>query len=219
MRPLALDLFCGAGGASMGLHRAGFDVVGVDINLQRGKRYSFQFIQGDALRPPVDLRAFNFIWASPPCQAYTAARTRSAPKFRKVHPDLVADTRALIASSGVLFCIENVVGAPLRTTGLLCGEAFDLGATGVDGKYRPLKRHRLVETNFPTMLHGCRCSSRQKIGVYGTGGGASDHGYKGSVAEWRTAMGMPEASMAILAQAVPPAYAEFIGRAALEQII
>ena len=25
-RPLALDLFCGAGGASVGLHRAGFDV-------------------------------------------------------------------------------------------------------------------------------------------------------------------------------------------------
>lgn len=26
-----LDLFCGAGGSSMGYHRAGFEVVGVDI--------------------------------------------------------------------------------------------------------------------------------------------------------------------------------------------
>ena len=31
MQPLALDLFCGAGGVCIGLQRAGFRVVGVDI--------------------------------------------------------------------------------------------------------------------------------------------------------------------------------------------
>jgi DNA (cytosine-5)-methyltransferase 1 len=29
MRPVVVDLYCGAGGAAMGWHRAGWEVVGV----------------------------------------------------------------------------------------------------------------------------------------------------------------------------------------------
>ena len=31
-RPRLLELYCGEGGAGVGYHRAGFDVVGIDIN-------------------------------------------------------------------------------------------------------------------------------------------------------------------------------------------
>lgn len=206
----ALDLFCGEGGAGMGLHRAGFEVVGVDI--VRRKRYPFAFVQADALSPPFDLATFDLIWASPPCQAYSVSRTRAPGK--REHPDLVAPTRQMLENSGRPWILENVQGAPLRSGIMLCGAAFGMGAGG-----RQLRRHRYFETSHMIMSPPCGCDNREKIGVYGNGGGWANRfdpdrrGYKGNVAESREAMGMPWASIAGLSQAIPPCYAEYVARA------
>lgn len=130
-RPRCLDLFCGAGGAAMGLWRAGFDVVGVDIKPQ--KRYPLPFVQGDALRPPFRLEDFDLVWASPPCQHYTALRAVN-PGLKTWHS--IPPTRAMLRSAR-LSVIENVVGAPIRADVKLCGEMFGLQTY----------RHRLFEVH------------------------------------------------------------------------
>lgn len=198
MMPLALDLFCGAGGASMGLYQAGFDVIGIDINPQ--PRYPFRFIQANALQPPLDLSRFDLIWASPPCQAYTVARVIHG---RDDHPDLVADVRQMLDDYGAPYVIENVPGAPVRPDLVLCGSQF--------GQPR-LKRHRWFETSFPSFALVPPCShAKDLVSVFGHGG----HIYRG-VAEWRIVMGIDWMTRDELSQAIPPAYSEFIGRLAIK---
>ena len=64
VRPKLLDLFCCAGGAAMGYHRAGFEVTGVDIAPQ--KNYPFEFVQTDALEYLAEHgKNFDVIHASP----------------------------------------------------------------------------------------------------------------------------------------------------------
>jgi DNA (cytosine-5)-methyltransferase 1 len=149
----ALDLFCCAGGATRGLQLAGFHVTGVDHEPQ--PRYCGDaFHQADALTFPIE--GYDFIWASPPCQKWTALRFMPTAKE---HPDLIPQTRARLAASGVPYCIENVEGAPLGNSGyliLLCGTMF--GLQTADGRAE-LRRHRLFETSFsiplrPACQHG-----------------------------------------------------------------
>jgi DNA (cytosine-5)-methyltransferase 1 len=213
-RPRLLDLFCGAGGAAMGYHRAGFDVVGVDIAPQ--PNYPFEFQLGDALtalQKWVDGElwqgprgtSFDAIHASPPCQAHS---TLGSLWKDRAHPDLVAPTRELLRASGLPYVIENVVGAPLENPIMLCGSTFGLGANG-----RQLRRHRLFESNVPIMASPCQHLG-QPVGVYGHGGGGSmRRGYKGTGPEYREAMGMDWLGLtkAEIAQAIPPAYTEHIG--------
>lgn len=215
-RPLALDLFCGAGGAAMGLHRAGFDVVGIDIKPQ--PRYPFPFIRGDALNPPVRLSDFDLIWASPPCQGYS--RTRHLPWLRsKKHPLLIPAMRDMLQASGIHYCIENVGDAPLYGAALT-GDMFGM----------PFTRLRRFETSFLVMhpkrgrspegvrgrMFGDRLRSQherlrlwQDRGAVGCGHAAGD------ARDWMDCrwMGRREAS-----QAIPPAYSEHIGRYAMMAI-
>lgn len=214
MRPKALDLFCGAGGASMGLHRAGFDVVGID--LKRQPRYPFTLIRGDATRPPVNLAAFDFIWASPPCQAHTVMRDMHNAKE---HADLIPEVRTMLQASGKPWAIENVVGAPLERSITLCGTMFGLGAAGTE-----LRRHRLFETSFPILAPICQHGSGPVVGIYGghvrnrrrAPSIQKDRGrpdFPMSIAQ--EAMGIDWMALSELSQAIPPSYSEFIAKAFL----
>lgn len=132
----ALDLFCCAGGASTGIHQAGFKVTGVDIDPQ--KHYPYEFIQCDIKELDPDfLNEFDYIWASPPCQCFTSATALPRSKG-KTYPDLIEFTRNLLKNSGKLYTIENVPRAPLIDPIMLCGTMFGL----------ELYRHRHFESNF-----------------------------------------------------------------------
>jgi DNA (cytosine-5)-methyltransferase 1 len=213
MRPRALDLFCGAGGASMGLHRAGFDVTGVDIRPQ--PRYPFKFVRSDALDPLVDLGKFDFIWASPPCQHWSSG---TMPNRRKLHLDLIPQTRAMLAGRRTKTCIENVPRAPLIDPLVLTGAMFGLNT------YR--RRHfELNFACFEPISRGRRFGPLSRAGSVSVVGEPSNlicrrkadgtRASKGSITAWRSAMGIDWMRGPELTQAIPPCYAEFIGRAAL----
>ena len=213
-RPRALDLFCGAGGAAMGLHRAGFEIVGIDIEPQ--PNYPFAFIQADALAPPFDLSQFDFIWASPPCQFASAAAAYMRARGKE-YPDLIDETRELLASSGAVTAMENVPQAPLRRDLILDGTMFP-----------PLRviRRRVFETNFFMLQPSSRVRpnlvTKERWSTIAGGGRAS--GVPVEANAWHTAdacrkaMGIDWMPRRELSQAIPPAYSEFIGRAALEHI-
>jgi DNA (cytosine-5)-methyltransferase 1 len=219
VRPRLLDLFCGAGGCSVGYHRAGFDVVGVDI--EPHPDYPYEFIQMDALvylESEYLGRYYDAIHASPPCQAYSVLR-HAAEKKGKDKPDLVAPTRELLKRSGLPYIIENVPGAPLENAITLCGSMFGLGA----GE-RQLRRHRLFECSFAILQPQCQHQG-EAIGVYGGGpvgrytfgnGAKKDYynrrgGYQGTIAEKREAMGIDWMTASDINQAIPPAYTEYLG--------
>lgn len=202
-----LDLFCKAGGASMGLHRAGFDVTGVDIEPQ--PRYPFRFIQDDAMawlcgeRAP--LASFDLIWASPPCQKYSAMSVVTGRKGQ--YPDLVGAVRDTLTSSGVPYIIENVEGAPLQNAILLCGTMFGL----------LVMRHRLFETNPPIYFPPGPCAHMRRVVKHGRRPNRNGHyaaatGHFTDVAFVREAMDIDWMIRDELAQAIPPAYSEWLAR-------
>ena len=222
-RPRLLDLFCGAGGCSMGYHRAGFDVTGVDNRPQ--PRYPFTFVQADAMTYPLD--GFDAIHASPPCEAFTQMSARWRGKGTKAdeHPDLLTPTLARLRPIEVPWVVENVQGAVhiMRVMLRLHGGMFP----GL-GVHRP----RLFESNVLLLMPAAR-QVKSPVGVYGTQPDGrttyryrNNGNYKGksliraakSVEEAREVMGIDWMTWDEIRKAIPPAYTELIGAQLLDYV-
>lgn len=218
-RPRLLDLFCGAGGAAMGYGRAGFEVIGIDKEPQ--PHYPFEVQQDDALeilRMVADGwtlhgRGFDVIHASPPCQHYSQM-SLCRPGLADTYPDLVAPTRELLKASGLPYVMENVKGSPLENFIQICGSG--LGMT--------LQRHRWFESNVPLWGVPCAHGQNRWNAAFGHATGRKRRRVP-VIGEWRVpkhlqdeAMGIGWMTLEELAEAIPPAYTEFIGTQLLEHL-
>lgn len=195
-----LDLFCGAGGAGYGYHKAGYEVTGVDIKPM--PRYPFEFHQADALEYlATHGHKYDVIHASPPCQRFSVMTKRWGRQNE--HPDYIQELRNLLIATGKPYIIENVKGALLNATVMLCGSMFGL----------PIRRHRYFETNFFCPCDRACDHGREVIGVYGHTGGSSKRDGKtfATLDTWRKAMGIDWMIGSELSEAIPPAYTEYIG--------
>lgn len=216
MRPRLLDLFCGAGGAAMGYHRAGFEVVGVDIKPQ--PHYPFEFHQLDMLDlitglPGEAIRLHaspifhcDAIHASPPCQGYSISQYMQGTKGGE---RLIEDVRERLAKLRVPFVIENVPGSPLVNAIELSGMSFGL----------KIIRRRLFE------LHGFDIllvpsprveNDYRKAGYVPYHHGTSiKRGHLPNIwtkSRLQNAMDIDWMNIKELTQAIPPAYTEYIGK-------
>ncbi len=215
IKPRLLDLFCGAGGAAVGYHRAGFAVYGVDIKPQ--PHYPFEFHLADALTYP--LEGFNAYHASPPCQKWMD--TNKNGEKEAGHIDLITPTRILLLDTQRPYIIENVHKAPLKASLMLCGTMFGLRVI----------RHRYFEASIPLPLSPYSCNHWGKVSagdfaaVYARGGKGPRHGLGVREAAplvclitKSEALGIDWMDDGELHQAIPPAYTEYIGKYLMEHL-
>lgn len=210
--PRVLDLYCHRGGMAMGYHLAGFEVVGVDLDATCAEEYPFPFVCGDAIDYLLAHgHEYDLVHASPPCQRYTPLNAYN----HKTYPDLIAPTREAMRAVGRPYVIENVEAARSTMVDpvMLCGPMFGLR----------LYRHRLFEVSFPLTVpahpaHVERCTRNGYLPTperpfMTITGGRHSKVWQHAAAR---AMGTPWiTTIKGVCEAIPPAYAEYVGRAFL----
>ncbi len=219
-KPRLLDIFSGAGGAGYGYHQAGFEVVGVDLELM--PHYPFDFIQADALHflDTADLSSFDVIHASPVCKAYTNCNL--SPKSK--HLKLIGAVRERLEAIGKPYVIENVMGAKkdMSASLMLCASMFK----------QPMPLHRLFEIgNTDLFIVPPSPCQHKGATISVVGHSVWDYSKEGTqrkdgkrrpdsvpVAVGHAAMGIDWMSLAELAQAIPPAYTKWIGQQLLSYV-
>jgi len=226
-RPRLLDLFCCAGGAATGYHRAGFEVVGVDISPQR--HYPFEFVQADAMQvlefiadraePWPGAPGFDAIHASPPCQDHSSTKD-----FGGLHGTgwMLAATLERVRRIGLPWVVENVKTAPLaRQDDLLGAKGLELCGCMFPELRGLLYEGRLFEASFgiPQPPHCLHKWAQTKMGRPPKPGECMQvTGHFSDVPEARRRMQAGWMTQTELAQAIPPAYTEYIGRSLLAAV-
>jgi DNA (cytosine-5)-methyltransferase 1 len=181
-------------------------------------------LQGNAidfLKDGIFYSQFDAIHASPPCQAHSRAKglsmARNGGKYGE-HQDLIGEVRELLVKTGKPYIIETVAGAPLICPVKLYGSQF---------KNLYTQRERWFESNMPlkepdTQRKKMKCpSAGNGIGEDGSisicgSGGVKGLNNKQIRLYWGFAMGgIDWMTRAELAEAIPPAYTEFLGRQAI----
>lgn len=208
MKLRLLDAYCCQGGATRGYEAAGFAVTGVDKDPQL--RYPAEFVQGDAVAYILEHgREYDFIHASPPCQFDSDCQRIMG----REHPDLIGPTREALEAAGRPWVIENVGGArgKLRDPVELCGAMFGLRTY----------RHRYFETGgwaLKAPEHPAHSARQTKMGrAPRPGEFIHAVGNFSGVAAVREDWGVPWMNRDGIREAIPPAYAEYIGRQFLAQ--
>ena len=206
-KPRLLDLFCGAGGAAMGYHRAGFEVVGVDIKPQ--PHYPFEFHQADALTYP--LEGYDAYHASPPCQKFSSCVN---PLGRGNHVDLITPIRQRLLQTGKPFVIENVPGSPLQNY-------IEIDGTMVGKK--TIKNRWFELHGFEILFLLAKWDARGKVkagefaGIMRHGKNSGELTKREHLAEaYEIDWGMNRHE---LREAIPPAYTEYIGKYLMEAVL
>ncbi len=216
-----LDLYCKQGGCSMGYHRAGFEVTGVDHDPT--PKYPFTFYQADALEYLANHgHEYDVIHASPPCQGYS----RSTAQFRgagKVYSDLMEATRDLLNASGKPWIMENVPGSPMRPDVKLNGRMFGLRV--IRWRWFEVGGGLFLMNPGQNTIPKGLVKNGECVSVFGKGSYRKSNSDahptfdQGSIkSTWRYAMGIDWMDTEGLREAIPPAYTEWIGSMIFEQV-
>ena len=209
--PTAIDVFCGAGGLSLGLRQARFRVAAaVDIQPLAVESYRMNFprvpvIRSDVREPGTASRLLraaglrkgelDLLAGCPPCQGFSAIRTRRRGAVHDDRNRLVLDFLRLVREIRPrLVLMENVPGLQgddlFRefTDGIAaCGMLYHCGVLDASDFGTPQRRRRLVfvaaRGERPSLAEGGaeQCTVRDAIGGLARSAGRSgdplhDHG-------------------------------------------
>lgn len=248
MKPIALDICCRMGGATVGLQRAGFHVIGVDIELQPGYPGD-EFFQEDGLQVLEELIERPGIWPAPaliwqswPCQeGNTATAGNRARGIVDTHRQFIPEARELSDRIGIPYVIEQPTSSRtglIRRDLTLCMDMFK-------GQLPPpwVQKHRSFEVSgfkveqpehpagpvrggsmsgFPKPAGHAGRVRGWRHGELFDGpyvAGYGNGGGKGTAAELAHAMGIDWMTGRFdLCEAIPPAFSEYIGKAFLAQL-